>query len=173
MESAERNQLFSTASYARILVSYDGSAVAARLLNRVLSRHCRANPAKHNTCEQSYQSNACETGSFHATALSNPNIARVALHFGKYDHLCEIAISDIHPRQVIIANKIAISVNPLRIWPMLRYPQPSGRRNRSPTQNTPVRRFGNGARMDQHGSIAHVSRHTEPRDFLLHFGYHG
>jgi hypothetical protein len=32
--------------------------------------------------------------------------------------------------------------------------------------------FGNGARMDQHRSIAHVSRHTEPRDFLLHVGYH-
>ena len=75
MESAERNRLFSTASYARIL-----------------------KPAKHNTCEQSCQSNACETSGFHATALSNPNIARVAWHFGKYDHLCEIAISDIHPR---------------------------------------------------------------------------
>lgn len=37
MGSVERNRLFSTASYVGILVhSYGASAVAARLLNRVL-----------------------------------------------------------------------------------------------------------------------------------------
>ena len=67
---------------------------------------------------------------------------RVAWHFGICDHLCEIAISDIHPRQVIIASNMRISVSPLRIVPMLRYPQkPSDRRNRSRRQNTLVRGY--------------------------------
>ncbi len=120
---------------------FESRPVAQRWRNTPLARHCRANPPNIIRVSKATSRMPAKQAVF-MQQLSVTLTLRVAWHFAIYDHLCEIAISDIHPRQVIIASNITTSVSPLRIWPMLRYPQkPSARRNRLRTQNTSVRRY--------------------------------